>query len=201
MNNPRSFNNAANETNYASKNMLIEDPKDNNIKGNSLENFNVFDDKENLHPNINVSKNSNSNFDYFGERSQNLLQNVSGCNNELIEEHSSITQFDEGSVAEYSNYFTSQHIIDTPNKKMSNVVCESSQYLLLTNTDNEDCESIYSNLTVANCMNKHSNNESSNENAFLNSNEEILLQTSKSMPTFESDIRDKQDSLANFSCS
>jgi len=91
--------------------------------------------------------------------------------------------------------------MSTTSSHMSNYRCESSQYLLITNTCNDDLESINTNLTVANCMNNDYSNSHYDENTILNSNHALNIQTAKSLPQPDSGFELNRDSLANFSCS
>jgi len=111
-------------------------------------------------------------------------------------------QYSEESIGVQLGYVNlPQHVMSTTSSHMSNYRCESSQYLLITNTCNDDLESINTNLTVANCMNNDYSNSHYDENTILNSNHALNIQTAKSLPQPDSGFELNRDSLANFSCS
>ena len=202
MNHSIHFNDVSKKMKDCSDNMLIEEAKDQSIKKTFAKSFNIEDNKENIHPNINATNFSNINLENHLEKHPNLLLNQPISNDGLIKEHQSGDQYSEESIGVQLGYVNlPQHVMSTTSSHMSNYRCESSQYLLITNTCNDDLESINTNLTVANCMNNDYSNSHYDENTILNSNHALNIQTAKSLPQPDSGFELNRDSLANFSCS
>ena len=87
MNHSIHFNDVSKKMKDCSDNMLIEEAKDPNLKKTFAKSFNIEDNKENIHPNINATNFSNINLENHLEKHPNLLLNQPISNDGLIKEH------------------------------------------------------------------------------------------------------------------